>query len=1131
MRRNLIYFWPIQLAVGLGAAVTAAVLTGALMVGDSVRGSLEDLTLERLGGVDYALVSATFFGEKLAANLQNDPAFGDHIETTAPVILTTGSAIHGLSNARASKVSIQGVDARFLEVFGLQGTATLAHLDQEKEGPPPLVINESLSRELSASIGDAILVSFSRSAEIHPEFLLGERDAYDLVESIRLEVTDIVADSGVGRFGLDPHQNLPLNAYLPLAVLQQALQKENRVNALLATQSSAADEVTIERRLTRLQEILGNTLQLEDFNLLLREGPGYVSVESREMIIAPTLETAVRAAAANLGAPVQRVLTYLANSLTAGDRTIPYSTVTALDFPNSGFLPSLQDERGQTVSRLEENDLLLNQWAAANLQVGVGDTIELSYYVVGPREQLLTETTRLRLKDIVSFNGLGGDRTLTPLIPGVQEAGDMASWDPPIPVDLRRVRPVDEAYWDERGATPKAFLSYSRGERLWATRFGQLTSIRIGTGPDRNETAARRLGTAILDQLEPASRGFVFRPVKDTGLRASAGATDFGVLFISFSFFLIVSAALLVGLLFRLGVEQRSREVGLLLALGYPLRKVRLRFLAEGSLIAGLGSALGLGGAVLYAWLLIYALENWWSAALGSLFLSLHVNPHSLLLGYVVSLLVVVCSIWLAIRKLARIPLPLLLAGGKIDLVSTGQGRWVRALAMTSLGLAATLLVGGILSGAIAAVGLFFAMGTSLLIAGLSLFSLWLHGSERTPIHPGVAGIMARIAGRNSARNPGRSLLSAALVASACFVIVTVQAFRHESGEELLHKESGAGGFVLAARSDVPLHQDLNDSDGRFELGLPDRGSEILSTTEVFPFRLVPGEDVSCLNLYQPRQPRILGVSPEFVDRGGFQFQQTMEAVEQPWALLQQELGKGIIPAVGDANSVMWILHLGLGQDLSVEDENGETIRLRLVGLLQSSIFQGELLVSEANLVKHFPSRSGYSYFLLDTHSQQPQEVAALLEENLTRYGFDVTPTSEVLAGYLAVENTYLSTFQTLGGLGLLLGTLGLGIVLVRNVLERQGELATLRAFGFRRLTLAWMVMMENAILLVLGLLIGTVSAVAAISPHLWGASGVFPWQSLSLTLLAALLVGLSAGTAAVVVTLRIPLLPALKAE
>src|SRR5262249_36031885 len=145
--------------------------------------------------------------------------------------------------------------------------------------------------------------------------------------------------------------------------------------------------------------------------------------------------------------------------------------------------------------------------------------------------------------------------------------------------------------------------------------------------------------------------------------------------------------------------------------------------------------------------------------------------------------------------------------------------------------------------------------------------------------------------------------------------------------------------------------------------------------------------------------------------------------------------------------------------------------------------------------------------------------------------GFQATPTADRLNSYLAVENTYLSTFQALGGLGLLLGSLGLAVVLLRGVWERRGELALLRALGFRRAMLGWLVLAENAFLLLVGLLAGTASALAAVSPHLLRGAGTIPWTHLLALLAGVVLVGLTAGALATVSTLRAPLILALRRE
>jgi len=159
------------------------------------------------------------------------------------------------------------------------------------------------------------------------------------------------------------------------------------------------------------------------------------------------------------------------------------------------------------------------------------------------------------------------------------------------------------------------------------------------------------------------------------------------------------------------------------------------------------------------------------------------------------------------------------------------------------------------------------------------------------------------------------------------------------------------------------------------------------------------------------------------------------------------------------------------------------------------------------------------------------QLVQQALDRTLGDFGFAAETSGQRLAAFQAVQNTYLSTFQSLGGLGLLLGTFGLAAVQLRSVLERRRELALLRATGFRRRLLAWMVTLENAMLLVAGLGCGVLSAAVAVLPHLWTRAAAIPVAWLAGTLGLVLAVGLLAGLAAVRSALRIPLLGALRGD
>jgi ABC-type antimicrobial peptide transport system permease subunit len=233
---------------------------------------------------------------------------------------------------------------------------------------------------------------------------------------------------------------------------------------------------------------------------------------------------------------------------------------------------------------------------------------------------------------------------------------------------------------------------------------------------------------------------------------------------------------------------------------------------------------------------------------------------------------------------------------------------------------------------------------------------------------------------------------------------------------------------------------------------------------------------------------------------------------------------------IGDATTVQYILKSRLGGTVEVPNERGETVRLRIVALLADSIFQSQLLLSEANFLKLYPAHEGYSFFLIDAAADRTGAVRDLLESSLAERGFEVTPTARRLEAYWAVENTYLATFQALGGLGLVLGALGLAVVLLRTVWERRGELALLRALGFRRAALGWLVLAENGFLLGVGLAAGVLTALLAVLPHLGGA-GELPWARLAGLVGLVLVVGLAAGALAVATSLRAPLVPALRRE
>ena len=764
MRRSLIYFWRINLAVVLGVAVATAVLTGALIVGDSVRGSLRDLSLSRLGKIDHALVSERFFRASLERDLERELG----AQNVVSAISLSGTAVHAESNTRASRVQIQGIDNRFANLFD----RILPELTIEGIFPS-VVVNESLQKELNAQIGDAILLSFEQSDDIHRESLFGRAD--DAVQTIRLTLAGVLPDKGMGRFGLFARQTVPLNAYLSLPVLQKALGQRGRVNTLLVSGDSDAD----------VQEALSRVVTPDDLGIVIRREADYFAVESTQFILKSHLAETIQQVSAELNAPHMSILTYLANTTQVGERELPYSTISAMDVGNLGAFQLVDGSL-----QLGEDGILLNTWAAEDLNARVGDEVKVAYYEVAPGEELLTRWAIFQLKGIVAMAGLGADEKLSPDYPGLGDANNMADWEAPFPIDLSRVHPKDEDYWDTYRDAPKAFVSAATGQRLWQSRFGVLTAVRIGAVAGEDiEATAKRFEDRLLTNIAPESAGLTFQPVKQQGLAASAGATDFSGLFIAFSQFLIVSAALLVGLLFRLSVEQRGREVGMRMVSGYTGKKIRRLFSCEGLVLACVGGILGLAGGVFYAYLIMAGLRTYWVGAVGTSDLALHIHASSLLLGYAISIVVILLAIWLTLRRLGHISVRALLSGITEVVRARPRAKWY---AFGSLILAALSLGGAVAMDPSAGTGLFFISGALWMVSGLCLLSLWFRRGHRS-VREGIIGMGVQ----NSKRQPARSLLCASLIGCACFVIVAVGANRRTDLTQNIAQDKASGTGVL----------------------------------------------------------------------------------------------------------------------------------------------------------------------------------------------------------------------------------------------------------------------------------------------------------------------------------------------
>ena len=1148
--RSLWFYRRTHLAVLLGVAAGAAVIGGALVVGDSVRASLRQLTLERLGEVDLALSGGRFVTDGFVEALSTSPQADDSVvapETVAPALALRAGLSAGGDDAtrRVGSVNLFGTDERLWGLLETHGVA--------RPGAGEIVLNARVAEGLGAGVDDEVTISVEIPSAVPRGNLLADRD--ESTATVPLTVSAILPDeAGASRFDLNPAQQIPPVAFAELDTLRDLLEispvrpsrrnpggRVGRVNAAFV--STAGDAVPGEAAAEALTAAARGGLTRDDLRVTLKrnEPRGMLSVESDRMILEPALAAAAQKAAGAAGLTASPRYVALANEMSpvGSDKHSAYFVVAGLP-PNA---------EGPRTLGVPDEGIVLNEFLATEqLGVNVGDEVELRWYPVDDGADAPERTETFTVARIVPIDGPTADPTLTPTVQGVTDADTFADWDQPFDMDLDRVTPADETYWDDYRALPKAFLPLDRMRALFPSRYGESTSILL-TGPDGGpiadlDAAGERFTRALIEEVDLRQLGLAFAPVKARGLEAAAGTTDFAGLFVGFSLFLIASAAILIALLFRLGLERRAGEVGLERALGLGPKTVRRLHLAEGLIVVAVGGLVGTAAAVGYAALMLWGLRTLWVGAVGTRFLFLAVTPASLAIGFGVSVALAAGAVWWGLRALRGTSVRALLAGetrGEVE--STGAAAKWTAL---GCGAVAATLMAAALAGTIpnreAFAGFgwdviaFFLTGTLLLAAALGALGWWL---ARRP--GGVPRSSVKLGLRNAARQRTRSVLTAGLIACATFLLVAVAAARKDPSAGPPELDSGNGGYLLVAEAAAPLPFDPSTASGREELGLT--GPPFEAIDDLTACRVRPGADASCLNLYRTGLPTVLGVPDAQIARGGFAFADTPG--ENPWALLNQSLpnapgpggagsGEGslpVYPVLGDMNTLQYSLKLGVGDRLPVPNEENPVAYIEVVGQLSGSVFQGVLLTGEAHFERLFPANDGWAYLLIDAPVERREELAAALEGRLSDFGVDAEPVGERIASFLAVQNTYLSTFQALGGLGLLLGTLGLAAVMLRNVLERRGELALLRAVGLGTRRIAGLVLTETALLLVWGLASGTLAALLALWPHLSGRTADAPWLGGGLTLLAVFAAGMLASGWAVRAAVRTPIVATLRGE
>ena len=1089
--RSLSYYRKTHIWVVLGTMMSTAILVGALIIGDSVRHSLQKIVFDRLGNIQFALSSGDrFFRSHLADDIAEslDAA-------VAPLLQTRGIAIAEGGQRRVNDIQVIGVDARFGEMGG-------ANEFFGQMGPGEVIVNLALTSRLGIKEKDEILIRMQKRDVLPKDAPL----SLDSDSSIarRFTVKGIASDSAFGKFNLRADQLSPNTVFVSLPFLAREMGLEEKANVLLVSKGS---EIPLDAQ--RLNDAIKKAWTSSDVGLEWVDNPrrNFVELRSNRIFIdPPVVEIAL-----NISKKAQPILTYFVNELRRGDRATPYSFVSA---PGSPLIPT----------DMKDDEILINVWLAEDLKAKAGDNIHMSYYVLGPMRELHEKSSDFRIKSIVPLEGIFADRDLLPAFPGLSGEENCRDWNPGIPIDLDKIRDKDEDYWDDFRGTPKAFVTLNTAQNMWSNRFGNVTAIRF---PDLKKD---EIESALQKELDPASLGFSFQDVKKAGLRASSQSVNFSQLFLGLSFFIIVAALLLTGLLFVFNTENRSAENGLLLAVGFSRKDVKRVVLQEGAVLVAIGSLAGGMVGVLYNGIILNALKTVWKGVIGTSALHIHIRLSSLLIGVSIGVAVAFFTLWLVTRRQIKQPIAALQRGlVQIDTIGKKKPRKSLIIGVTCLVAVLIILIVEDFGRGDSGSAFFFLAGSLFLVGGIAFLTIVFYNLSKNTGKIRLSYF--NIGVRNNARKRTRSITLIGILACGLFILFTVGSNRLSALKGAERRDSGTGGFALFAQSSIPILYDLNSQEGKQFYGLDAAKSGDVSFV---PFRVREGDDASCLNLNRVSNPQLLGVVPEeLAKRKSFTFAGMTNEVdpENPWLVLENDLAEGIVPAVADLSVIVWGLGKAVGDTLSYIDEKGETFRLKLVGGLANSVFQGNIIISENALIKKYPSISGYRLFLVDSPPRRIDEVSHHLSWALQDQGLDLVPASTRLASFNAVQNTYLSIFLILGSFGLLLGSVGLGIVVWRNVNERRGELALLRAVGFTKKSVHVILLSEHLVLLVTGILFGILAALLATLPSLLTPGAEIPYPTI---LIILIIVGLNGGIwtySAVTLATKEDLIPALRKE
>ncbi|MFD7578879.1 ABC transporter permease [Kitasatospora sp. NPDC059817] len=548
---------------------------------------------------------------------------------------------------------------------------------------------------------------------------------------------------------------------------------------------------------------------------------------------------------------------------------------------------------------------------------------------------------------------------------------------------------------------------------------------------------------------------------------------------------------------FSMLVAQRTREIGLLRAIGGSRRQVNRSVLVEALILGVLGSTLGVAAGLGIAVGLIKLMN-----AIGMKLDAgdLKIGPTVFLAGYALGIVVTLVAAWVPARRASRIaPMAALRDHG-----TPAEGR--ANLVRTVVGLVLTAGGGGLLVLAAQAQkaatgGQYLGLGVLLTLIGFVVLGPLLATAVVRVLGallPALFGPSGRLAQRNAMRNPRRTGATAAALMIGLALVIGSSVFSAStvtSANAQIDRSVGADYIVQGGRTSIT--PEMLDAVRRIP------GIDHVTTQKFFNPKLQLPDGRSAKTNLTAAPPAFFGTD--------FHLPVTAGSVD---AIGRGELGIGEAFAKDHG--------LKVGDQVTVAYGKGRTQVLPVGAVFaKGSLFGDGSFVDFDTMARAVPADEQppvWTFFAKASSGADVAKTLTALEGALKEYP---QLTIKDQAGYKEVVqsqvNTLLYLIYGLVGLSITVAVLGVVNTLALSVVERTREIGLLRAIGLSRRQLRRMIRLEAVVISVFGAVLGTGLGLA------WGVTAQrvlrdqglatlsVPTTTLAVTLVASVVIGLVA--------------------